>query len=54
MTLTLRYLALAFLVVAGGSATAHEIKVFSSRHTVPEAGKATIFLSWGHRMPVDE
>jgi uncharacterized GH25 family protein len=33
---------------------AHEIKVFSSRHALPEGGKATIFLSWGHRVPVDE
>ena len=54
MTPTLRYLALAILVVAGGTAAAHEIKVFSSRHAAPEAGKATIFLSWGHRVPVDQ
>lgn len=54
MTLTLRCLTLTFLTIGGGTAAAHEMKVFSSRHALPEAGKATIFLSWGHRVPVDE
>lgn len=55
MTLTLRNFALAFLTFAGGTALAHEIKVFASQHSVPEAGgKATIFISWGHRVPVDD
>jgi len=54
MTSALRLSALVFLAVVTGTAAAHEIKVFSSRHALPEAGKATIFLSWGHRVPVDE
>jgi uncharacterized GH25 family protein len=47
-------LTLTFLTIGGVTAAAHEMKVFSSRHALPEAGKATIFLSWGHRVPVDE
>lgn len=39
------------LAVASG----HEIKVLASRLTLPESGgKSTVFLSWGHRLPVDE
>ena len=34
---------------------AHEIKVFASRLALPEGGgKATVYLSWGHRVPVDD
>lgn len=34
---------------------AHEIKVFASQQAAPEPGtKATVFLSWGHRVPVDD
>jgi uncharacterized GH25 family protein len=34
---------------------AHEIKVFASRQAMPDAGgKATVYLSWGHRVPVDD
>lgn len=37
------------------SVLAHELKIFSSRHSLPDGGgKATVFLSWGHRLPVDE
>lgn len=37
------------------SASAHEMKVFASRQAIAESsGKTTIFLSWGHRVPVDE
>jgi len=33
----------------------HEIKAFASRMNIPEAsGKSTIYLSWGHRLPVDD
>lgn len=50
-----------FIVVAvtsagiAASACAHEMKVFASRQAIPEAGgKATIYLAWGHRVPVDD
>lgn len=47
---------LLFLFVSQcATAIAHEIKVFANQQSVPEAGgKATIFLSWGHRVPVDD
>ncbi len=36
-------------------AAAHEIKVFASQQAVPQVGaKTTVFLSWGHRVPVDD
>lgn len=55
MSTSIRYLALTILTVAGGTAAAHEIKVFASQQAVAEAGgKATIFVSWGHRVPVDD
>lgn len=42
-------------VAVAAPGLAHEIKVFSSRHALPDGGgKATVFLSWGHRVPVDE
>ncbi|MFO0824796.1 MAG: DUF4198 domain-containing protein [Gemmataceae bacterium] len=46
--------ALVLLAVAAGTTAAHDIKVFSSRHVLPDGGKATVYLSWGHRVPVDE
>ena len=45
------------LALAGmaGSSSAHELKVFASRQLIPESGgKSTIYLGWGHRVPVDE
>jgi uncharacterized GH25 family protein len=34
---------------------AHDLKIFASRQYIPEGeGKAVIYLSWGHRVPVDE
>lgn len=34
---------------------AHEIKVFASQQAIAEAGgKTTVYLSWGHRVPVDD
>lgn len=37
------------------SAKAHEIKVLASTHALPEAGsKVTVYLAWGHRVPVDD
>ena len=47
--------ALPALLLACGAASAHEIKVFASNPAVAEGGgKCTVYLSWGHRMPVDE
>lgn len=54
MSTASRCLALAFFAVVSNTSIAHDIKVFSSRHSLPEGGKATIFLSWGHRVPVDD
>ena len=43
------------LGIAGATASAHELKVFSSRSTLPEkGGKATVYLCEGHRVPVNE
>ncbi len=45
------------LALAGmaSSSSAHELKVFASRQVIPESGgKSTIYLGWGHRVPVDE
>ncbi len=50
-----RLAALALLLAVSTSAAAHEIKVFASQQAAPEAGgKATVYLSWGHRVPVDD
>lgn len=47
--------AMRLLLGVAGPAGGHEIKVFSSRHLLPEGGgKATIYLSWGHRVPEAE
>jgi len=36
-------------------ASAHELKVFASQQAIAEPGtKSTIYLSWGHRVPVDD
>lgn len=43
------------IVAACRSTAAHELKIFSSRHAIAEpSGKATVYLAWGHRLPVDE
>lgn len=42
------------LLAAVGSSTAHEIKVLVSQQSLPAAGKTTVYLSWGHRLPVDD
>lgn len=37
------------------TARAHEIKILASKFTAAKAGeKTTIYLSWGHRLPVDD
>lgn len=37
------------------AASAHELKVLASRLALPDGpGKVTVYLSWGHRLPVDE
>jgi uncharacterized GH25 family protein len=47
--------ALAAGLLAAAAAQAHELKVLASRLEAPEpGGKATVYLSWGHRLPVDE
>lgn len=44
-----------FLSLQALPVTAHEIKVLASRLEFEKAGgKATIYLSWGHRLPVDD
>jgi len=36
-------------------AVAHELKVFASQQAIAEPGtKSTVYLSWGHRVPVDD
>jgi uncharacterized GH25 family protein len=50
-----RLLGVGLVVALAAPATGHEIKVFASRQALPEGGgKATVYLSWGHRVPVDE
>jgi uncharacterized GH25 family protein len=46
---------MAFFVVLANRCPAHEIKVLASQLTVEKAGeKTTIYLSWGHHLPVDD
>ena len=34
---------------------AHDMKVFASQLAVPKAGdRTTVYLSWGHALPVDD
>ncbi|MFO0865040.1 MAG: DUF4198 domain-containing protein [Gemmataceae bacterium] len=46
------------ITVAFSAATAcwcHDIKVLASRMTLPKTpGKSTVYLAWGHRLPVDD
>lgn len=50
----LRIVILGLLVLAA-NLSAHEIKVLVSCLVLPEGGgKATVYLSWGHRLPIDE
>ena len=45
---------LAALIGGTGSAYGHEIKVFASQQDAPAPGaNTTVYLSWGHRLPVD-
>lgn len=45
----------ALLLAAAGVSQAHDVKVLASRLQVAKPGaKSTIYLSWGHRLPVDE
>ncbi|NBO91775.1 MAG: DUF4198 domain-containing protein [Planctomycetia bacterium] len=47
------FLSLVLLTVS--SLSAHEIKVLASNQQLGEAGgKTTVFLSWGHRLPIDD
>ena len=48
-------LAATTLICVATLASAHEIKVLASQLVVPEpGGKTTVYLSWGHRLPVDD
>jgi uncharacterized GH25 family protein len=42
------------LLLAPGWLHAHEIKVLASNPTPAPSGKTTIYLGWGHRLPVDD
>jgi uncharacterized GH25 family protein len=44
-----------FLAITGTKTQAHEIKALASNLAVQEpGGKTTIYLSWGHRLPIDD
>lgn len=50
-----RSLLLILVASVAGPASAHELKLFANRLVLPKAGeKATVYLSWGHRFPVDD
>ncbi len=42
------------LLLAPASVEAHELKVFVSQLVADVGDSATVYLSWGHRVPVDE
>ncbi len=43
------------ILTAASAGRAHDLKVLASRLTLDEkGGKSTIYLSWGHRLPVDD
>ena len=47
-------LAILTMVLGSGASEAHELKVLVSEWMVPNApGQVTVYLSWGHRLPVD-
>lgn len=52
----IRYLCLAILwALPVSSVAGHDFKVFASRQSLPDGGgKSTVYLTWGHRLPVDE
>jgi uncharacterized GH25 family protein len=45
---------LAGLLALVASASGHEIKAFVSNPNVAAGGKTTVYLAWGHRLPVDD
>jgi len=47
-------LATATLGLFAAPVVAHDLKVMASRFTLDSPGKSTVFLSWGHLLPVDE
>jgi uncharacterized GH25 family protein len=50
-----RLIAVSVIALAATPAFSHELKVFASQQSMPEAGgKSTVYLSWGHRVPVDD
>lgn len=53
-TRTLPFAALILMMISS-QATGHEIKVLASSYFLKDAGdKTTVYLSWGHRVPVDD
>jgi uncharacterized GH25 family protein len=50
-----RFLLLPCFLLTVGTLVAHEIKVLASKQSVTEVGgKTTIYLSWGHLLPIDD
>jgi uncharacterized GH25 family protein len=48
-------LALALLLAAAGLAQAHDLKALASQqHLSAKDGQVTVYLSWGHALPVDD
>ena len=47
-------LALGLFLAMAGSAQAHSIAVIANTPATSPGGKVTVFLAWGHRLPVDE
>ena len=55
MSLAFRCLVVAIWLASISNVRAHEVKVLASKLAVDKAGgKSTIFISWGHRLPVDD
>jgi uncharacterized GH25 family protein len=49
------FLAVAILALTAALSRAHEIKVLASQLALDKpGGKTTIYLAWGHRLPVDD
>ncbi|WP_169977363.1 DUF4198 domain-containing protein [Tautonia rosea] len=47
-------LTLSLFLLISGSAQAHSIAVIANNPATTPGGKVTVFLAWGHRLPVDE
>jgi uncharacterized GH25 family protein len=49
-----RLFAAAMMLSIGGAAQAHSTRVIASRPVVEPGRKTTVFIAWGHLLPVDE